>query len=270
MATPTERESGWFQSLGEAVIRNVGLLESMIAVLVGVGLWQFYSAGQPEFFFPGVDTIYDAFVRSYESGDLVPALMGSLKTLLTGYVIAAVLGVLIGLTMGVNDRLASLLYPYVNGLYVAPVAALVPIIILVGGASFWSRVAVVTLFAIFEIIVDTYEGAVTTPNSLLEVSRSFGASRWFVFRKVILPYDLPYIFTGFRLGIGRAVKGMILAELLLEFTNLGAIIRTGATRFDMATVLAIVLVLMAIGITLTTIVQYLGKLASPWQREVQI
>lgn len=270
MATPTEREPTWSQSLGETVISNVGLLESMVAVLIGVGLWQLYSTGQPEFFFPGVDSIYDAFVNVYQSGDFVPAFLGSMKTLLTGYVIAAVLGVLIGLTMGVNDRVASLLYPYINGLYVAPVAALVPIIILVGGASFWSRVAVVMLFAIFEIIVDTYEGAVTTPNSLLEVTRSFGASRWFVFRKVILPYDLPYIFTGFRLGIGRAVKGMILAELLLEFTNLGAIIRTGATRFDMATVLAMVLVLMVVGITLTKIVQYLGNLASPWQQEVEI
>lgn len=270
MATETEPKSNPIQSLTESLVRNIGLWESMVAVLLGVGFWQLYSTGQPDFFFPGVDNIVDAFVGVYQDGTFMPAFVGSMRTLLTGYLIAAALGVLIGLAMGVNERLASLLYPYISGLYVAPVAALVPIIILVGGASFWSRVTVVVLFAIFEIIIDTYEGAVTTPKSLLEVTRSFGGGRLFVFRKVILPYDIPYIFTGFRLGIGRSVKGMILAELLLEFTNMGAIIRTSSTRFETATVLAMVLVLMAVGIVLTKVVQYLGRLASPWQQQVEL
>ncbi|RQH02340.1 ABC transporter permease [Natrarchaeobius oligotrophus] len=249
---------------------SVGLWESMVGILIGILLWEWYATDKPVFFFPGWFDILDALSVQFAEGELIPSLQGSLQTLFLGFFLAVIVGVPLGLSMGMNERLASLLNPYINALYVAPISALVPIIILVGGASFESRVAVVFLFAIFEITITTYEGARTTPNRIIDVAKSFGASRYFIFRRVVLPYDLPYIFAGMRLGVGRAVKGMILAELLISWANLGAMIRTAQNNINVAGVLSIVLLLMILGLILTFVLKKASQYLTPWQPEVNV
>jgi NitT/TauT family transport system permease protein len=179
--------------------------------------------------------------------------------------VALVVGVSLGLVMGLNEWAEAVCNPYVNGLYVAPVVALVPILILIGGATFWTRVAVVFLFAVFEIAIDTYEGVKATPDEAIEAVRSFGADTAFIVRHVVLPYDLPYIFTGLRLGIGRGIKGMIIAELIFDFANLGAIIRLWADNFRLAGVFAVVALLMLTGIVLTRGLARLEAYVIDWE-----
>ena len=250
--------------------RHSGLLITILSLLVGLTLWQIYTSGQPEYLFPGLEAIYSAFLTQLREYSLLPVLANSLLTLFVGYVLAAVVGVCIGIAMGLNEHLENLLNPYINAMYVAPIAALVPILILLGGSTFGTRVLIVFLFAVFEIIIDSYEGVKATPESSLEVARSFGADRWFIIRNVIVPYDLPYIMTGLRLGIGRGIKGMIIGELLIEFTNMGKIIRLWANNFRIEGVLSAVIVLMIIGVLLINSVKYIGQLLFPWQKEVDV
>lgn len=237
----------------------------VFAVLLGLAAWQFYSMGQPQYLFPTLETIFDAFVQQVTVEDLVGRFIGSVTTLFAGFLIAVVVGIAIGFAIGMNRFVDVMLNPYVNAFYVAPIAALVPVFIAIGGASFYTRVAVVFLFAVFEIIVDTSEGIKAVPEESITVAESFGAGKAYVMRNVILPFSLPYIFTGIRLGIGRAVKGMILAELLFQYTNLGALIQQWSTDFQIAGVLSVVIVLVLLGIVLTRSVSAIEHYVVDWK-----
>lgn len=252
---------------GTVLSRYESTLIRIGSILVGLTIWELYAMNQPPYLFPRLGTIFAAYGEQMADFELIPSFVNSLQTLIAGYVLAALVGVAVGLAMGLNEWVETVLNPYINAFYVAPVSALVPILILIGGGDFITRVFVVFLFAVFEIIIDTYQGIETTPQGVLDVARSFGADRSFIVRKVILPHDIPYIFAGLRLGIGRAVKGMIIAELLIEFTNLGRIIRLWSQEFRIAGVLSIVLLLMLLGIVLTRAMQLIEERATPWQSE---
>lgn len=238
----------------------------VFAVLLGLAAWQLYSMGQPQYLFPTLGAIFDAFVQQLAVDDLVGRFIGSVTTLFVGFHIAVVVGVAVGFAIGMSRTVDVMLNPYVNALYVAPIAALVPVFIAIGGASFATRVAVVFLFAVFEIIVDTSEGIKAVPEESVTLAESFGADKPYVMRHVILPFSLPYIFTGIRLGIGRAVKGMILAELLFQYTNLGALIQQWSTDFRIAGVLSVVIVLVLLGIVLTRTVSAIERHVVDWKQ----
>lgn len=247
-----------------------GLIVRVLSIGFGLVLWQIYAMGQPPYLFPELASIGQAAVEQYREFGLVDAYANSMLTMFVGYAIAAVVGIVTGLMMGLDRRLDVMLNPYINAVYVAPVSAMLPIFILVGGPTFEVRVFVVFLFAFFEITIDTYEGVKTTPDGLLEASRSFGAGRYFTVRHVILPFDLPYITAGLRLGLGRAVQGMILAEILIEFVNLGGIIRQWGELFRISGVLSVVLVLMVTSIVLTRGLQVIEGRLIAWEAEVEI
>lgn len=256
--------------VGQWVVRNRGVIVRLFAVLIGVLLWELYARGQPPYLFPGLEGIADALVQQYREDGLMVALQNSMFTMALGYAIAIVVGIPLGLAMGLNEYLDTAINPYLNAMYVSPISAMVPIFILVGGPTFEVRVFIVFLFCIFEITIDTYEGVETTPRGLLEVADSFGASTWYKIKKVVIPHDLPYITAGLRLGLGRGIQGMILAEVLIEFVNLGGIIRTWSELFQIAGVLSIVLLLMVISIVLTRVIQLAENQIIDWDTEVDV
>jgi len=259
---------GRVSSVLERLRSATGVVIQVLSLLAGLIAWELYASTRPGYLFPNLGSIYAAFLEQMREYALLSALGHSLITLAVGFLLAAIVGVSVGIAMGLNEYLEALLNPYINALYVAPIAALIPVLILVGGPSFETRVFIVFLFAVFEIAIDAYEGVKTTPDDVLEVARSFGADRWFIVRNVIIPHDLPYIVAGLRLGIGRALKGMIIGELLIEFSNLGAIIRLWENDFRIAGVLSVVVLVMIVGAVLINGVKLLGARLIPWRTEV--
>lgn len=247
-----------------------GTVISLGALLLGLATWQLYALTQPSYIFPSLPAVGAAFAEQIRDFGLLPSLARSISTLAIGFSLACLVGVTTGTLMGLSKHAEVVLNPYINALYVAPTAALVPIIILIGGVSYQSRVFVVFLFAVFEVTVNTYQGVKATPSSMLRLSRSFCANRSFAIRHVILPHSLPYVFAGFRIGIGHAVKGMIIAELLVEFSNLGRIIRLWQQDFRIAGIFSVVLLLMALGIVLTRGIQAIEDRLLVWRREVNV
>lgn len=244
------------------------LLIRALAVVLALIAWELYSSTQPAYFFPGLAAIVDAFVAQIQRYDLLDAYWRTMGTVAVGYIVGVVVGVLVGLSMGLDERVEVTLDPYVSALYVAPVSALIPLIIMVGGPNFRSRLFVVFLFVVFELIVTTLNGTKTTPDGLVDAIRSFGGSQLTVVRKVVIPHTMPYVFAGMRLGVGRAIKGVILAELLIEFSNLGAIVREWEELFQLAGVLSIAILLMLTGIVLTRGVKVIRNRVITWETGV--
>lgn len=252
-------------TLQQTIERYRGVVLRILAIGLLVGVWELYASTQPAYLFPQWAVIAEAFLEQIAEFGLVEAFTRTMLTVFVGYAIAVVVGVAVGLSMGLDERIEVMLNPYVSAMYIAPVSALIPVIIMVGGATFESRVFVVFLFVVFEMTVNTMNGTKTVPDGLMNAARSFGGGRATIIRRIVIPYTSPYIFAGMRLGIGRAIKGVILAELLIEFSNLGQIIREWEQMFQIAGVLSITLLLMITGIVLTRAVSVVRNRVITWE-----
>jgi NitT/TauT family transport system permease protein len=145
--------------------------------------------------------------------------------------------------------------------------ALVPILVLWLGIRIEAKVTVVFLFAVFPILINTYQGVRDADPRIIEVARSFRSSEWFMWRDVFLPWAVPYIAAGVRLAIGRALVGMVIAEFYTAISGLGYLIVRYAHIFDMDKALVPVILLMFMGVGLTAALKFIEKRVAPWSRK---
>lgn len=199
---------------------------------------------------PLPDKIVDALIVQVNEQGLLDALRDALWAIFGGFFAAVAVGIPLGLAMGVNQLVEEFFDPYVNALYVMPIAALVPAFIIWFGTGLQIRLVIVFIFAVFPIVINTFEGAKTAPANLLEVSRSFNASKRFMIKNVVIPHEIPYILAGLRLGIGRSVKGLVVTEIVVAVSGIGGILKIWSSSYQLEGVISIVLVLMALGILL--------------------
>ena len=184
-----------------------------------------------------------------------------------GYVIASVLGIALGLAMASSVTAKQALQPWVSGLYATPTIALAPLFILWFGIGIWSKVIVVISLVLFPVAINTEAGLRTTSERLIEMLRSFGASQRQIFFKVSLPSAVPFILAGLKLGIGRGLIAVVVAELFGSRAGLGRLISQSADAFNMPELFAGVVVLAIAGIVLTAGFGWLEKRLVPWTRD---
>ena len=200
-----------------------------------------------------------------ESGELQGAMTDSLLVLLLGLLLALAVGNAIGFAMGWWSTLGSTLSPFVAAGFVVPIVTLIPLIVVWSGLGMSSRVIIVFLFALFEIIYSAQAGVRNIDRGIIDVARSFGARPVDMARKVVLPASLPFALVGLRIGAIRALKGMVLAEVLFAVTGLGGLIVKYANLFRMDKVLVVIVTLALIGILISSGVQAVERYALRWQ-----
>ena len=240
-------------------VLQVGLL---VVILVA---WEALGRRSSNFTFAPPSRIVEAARDMLASGELQDAVTESLVALLLGYGLAIVLGVSIGYSMGWWRMLGRTLDPFVSALYVVPIATLVPAMIVWLGLGLASRVVVITLFAVFEILLNAYAGVRNVDPLVVDVARNFGATRRDLWRKAIFPATLPFVFVGLRIGASRAIKGMVLAEMLFAVTGLGALIIANAAAFRMDRVFVAVIAVSLMGVLLTGLVQAVERRVMRWR-----
>ena len=200
-----------------------------------------------------------------ESGELQDAITDSLVALLLGFGFATVIGVTVGYAMGWWRTLGRTLDPFVSAMYVVPIVTLVPAMIVWFGLGLASRVIVITLFAVFEILLAAYAGVKNVDPAIIDVARTFGARRRDLLLKVVFPATLPFVFVGLRIGASRAIKGMVLAELLFAVTGLGGVIIENSSAFRMDRVFVGVIAVALMGVLLTAAVQAAERRVMRWR-----
>jgi NitT/TauT family transport system permease protein len=184
-----------------------------------------------------------------------------------GYVIASILGIALGLAMASSATMKQALQPWVSGFYATPTIALAPLFILWFGIGIWSKVIVVIFLVLFPVAINTEAGLRTTSERLIEMLRSFGATRRQIFLKVSLPSAVPFILAGLKLGIGRGLIGVVVAELFGSRAGLGNLISQSADAFNMPDLFAGVVVLAFAGIVMTAGFGWLEQRIVPWTRD---
>ncbi len=184
-----------------------------------------------------------------------------------GYVIASIIGIAIGFGMASSAKFKQAMQPWISGLYATPTIALAPLFILWFGIGIWSKVLVVIFLVLFPVTINTEAGLRTTSDRLVEMLKSFGASGRQIFFKVSLPSALPFILAGLKLGIGRGLIGVVVAELFGSRAGLGRLISQSADAFNMPELFAGVIVLAVAGIAMTAGFGWLEKRLVPWTKD---
>jgi ABC-type nitrate/sulfonate/bicarbonate transport system permease component len=227
--------------------------------------WEFLGRGINPLFMSYPSAIVRAGAAMIASGELIGAVASSLRTLVVGFVTASVVGIASGLLIGRYRVVDAATDWLVNALYATPLIAIIPLVILWFGLGDSAKLFIVTILAVFPVLINTAAGVRNVPRSLLDVGAAFAASERQVFLKIILPAVVPYIMTGLRLGIGRAIIGMVAAEFFTAITGLGALIVKYGNQYDTASMFVPILVLMFLGVVLTALVRRVEDMFAPWR-----
>ncbi len=190
----------------------------------------------------------------------------SLLVLSSGFSLAVILGILMGVIVG---RFAAAEYAIdlqVSALYSTPTVALVPLIVLWLGFKVPAKTFVVFLFCVFPILINTQQGVRSVDRGLLEVARSFCSNERQLWKDLVIPSALPFIVAGIRLAIGRGLVGMVIAEFYTSITGLGYLIVRFANNFETDKLFVPIVVLALMGIVLTEVVKQIEVRIAPWRR----
>ncbi len=244
------------------VIRNV-------SVLVGLAVWEIYGRAIHTIIFAYPSQVGWAFIEVTRTGELWFYLRGSLVVLAGGLLLAIVIGIPVGIVMGRRATVEYALEPYINALYSTPTVALIPLIVLWAGFQVKAKVILVFLFCVFPILINTYQGVKNADARLLEVARSFCAGEWSMWRDLMVPSAAPYILAGIRLGIGRGLVGMVVAEFYTAITGLGYMIVQYANNFRTDRLFVPIVVLMILGVGLTSLLRRIERSVAPWLHVAQ-
>jgi NitT/TauT family transport system permease protein len=221
-----------------------------ISLLAGIALWEIAGRNtSAAFMVPFSETI----VRLWQliaTREFLNQLLDSATLFSTGFVLALIVGAPLGVLLARMRLLRIGIEPYIMTLYATPMVALIPFILSMMGFGFAPKVLVVFLFAVFPVLYNTVEGARSIKPEMIEVAKSFRSNEWSLWREVLLPYTLPYMMTGVRQAIGRALVGMIAAEFFLSATGLGQLIMGASQNFDTGGVFASILIIGLIGVGL--------------------
>jgi ABC-type nitrate/sulfonate/bicarbonate transport system permease component len=185
-----------------------------------------------------------------------------------GYLMAIALGVPLGLATGRSRRLYYVMSPFIHTLNTVPRITLLPIIIIWFGIGIWSKILVVFLGALIPILISTYAGVRTSEERFMRVARSFNASPGRIFRTIVLPGTVPFIFTGMKYGTGRALLGVIVGELYAATAGVGYFIASAGNAFQTDKMLVGLAVVVAAGLIAMEVLNRIERRFDRWRPSV--
>jgi NitT/TauT family transport system permease protein len=229
--------------------------------------WELVGPTINPIFFSYPSKIAVAFYNlTFVTGELQHYMVESLLILFYGLGVAIAVGVPLAVLMARFRPVDWALDLPVNAMYATPMVALVPLLVLWFGIYMQAKIIVVFLFCVFPVLINTYQGVRECDRNMIEVARSFRSSEWRMWRDVLLPFALPYIAAGIRLAIGRGLVGVVIAEFYTTISGLGYMITRYAHIFDMDKTFVPIILLMFLGISLTSGLKWIERRIAPWNR----
>ena len=238
-------------------------------VVVIVAIWEIVGrvAHWNPLFFAYPSQIWSGVVELAQ-GPLWSDLRVSGTEFLLGMVLSVLIAVPVGLVLGTSRRLYWAFDPIVGALYSTPVLVLAPLLVIWFGLGIASKVAIVVILSTFPVMINLTEGVRTTDRVLLRAARSFGASRWNLYRDVVLPSVTPFFITGLRLAVGRAMIGVIVGEYIASTQGIGYQINADAELFATPRYLAGVMVIVVFSVAVMELLKILEKRMAPWRHQL--
>jgi NitT/TauT family transport system permease protein len=216
--------------------------------------------------FPSLVSVGNELALFFTKSEMLREVLVSLERALGGFALAAAAGVLLGIVMGRSRLVGELLDPLFSGTYAVPKLALFPIFIFVFGIGSLSKVALVFLECLYPIVVMTYAGARDVNRTLLWSAQNMGASRAQILRRIVIPATAPFIFAGFRVAVPVAMIVVVITEMVASADGLGYQVIYALSSLRTDRMLAVVVVIAALGYLLDKSVVLLRDRLIYWEK----
>ena len=247
------------------------ITRGVISIIAGVALWEILARAllENELLIPPPSSVAQTFWRLSVSGELNKHFAATATEFIYGFGAACLIGVVLGYLMGMYPWFDEIMDPWMAALYSIPVIALVPLIIIWFGIGIFSKIVVVFKITLVAIILNTAAGIKSLDPVWLELAQSMRLSSWQTTYKIRLPGALPFIITGMRLGVGRALLAVVVAELMASNAGLGYLLRDSSETWDSPKLFVTVILLAVIGLTSFNLIKRFEQRMAPWRQTAE-
>ena len=234
-------------------------MKMLLSLAVWFVVWEIAGRLKLSTIVPPFSAVIEAGIEIAPTQKFAHAALISLRSYGLGLAFALLVGIPLGIAMARVKSIGRILGMWVNIFVSAPISALVPILMAVLGIGETTVVVTVFLFAVFVITLDTQVGITHADRSLVEMARSFGATRAQLYGKVLLLSALPEILAGVRLGAIRGVKGVVIGQLLVAIIGVGELFETYSNNFLMEEFWALVVIVFLFAFAVSETIAYFER-----------
>lgn len=234
------------------------------SLMLGLLLWETLAQLVEIAWLPPFTSVISQLVELTAEGVILENLLNSLRGLAVGFGIALLVSQPLGALMGRYKWVHEALDPYIYALFVSPTMIFVPIFFAIFGLTGGTRIAIIVVYAVFVMIINTDAAVRNVDGSLIEMARSYGAEERQIFTQILIPAALPLVFAGIQLGLGRGVKGMINGEMFIALVGLGALSQRFGGRFEPEGAMAIALVVLIVAMIANRVVRVIDNRLTAW------
>ena len=242
-----------------------------ISILAGLVIWEILTRLllENELLIPPPSSVLQSFWTLLLNGQLKKHFLATLLEFAYGFSTACVIGVLLGYWMGMYKWFDEIMDPWIATLYSIPIITIVPLIIIWFGIGMLSKIIVVFKLTAVAIALNTAAGIKAIEPTWLELATSLRLTHWQTTYKIRFPAVLPYIITGMRLGVGRALLGVIAAELIAANSGLGYLLRDASETWDSPKLFVTVILLALIGLSSFVLIKKTEQKLAPWRETAE-
>lgn len=265
MVSPKRLSTAKKRKLGESLVLRISQAGFLIFL---IALWEI-GARQgwiSTFLFASPSKICNTIWSKMQSGELFTDIFVTGRETILGFVFGSLLGSFLGLLLWCSEFVAKFSKPFVAAIGSIPVMVLSPLVIIWFGTGIASKIAIVTFSCIFVSLSSAYEGAMQVDPDLLNLMRSFGASKAQIFKKVVVPSSMTWVVSGFKMNIGFAIVGAIVGEYISSDAGIGHMILMGSNSFHIHVTLAGLVTTMVFVFVLNVAIGLLEKILLRWKR----
>lgn len=239
------------KSLANGAQLSPGAIAASVAVLLAfLAVWEWVpaAAGVPQFILPPPSRVWSEFLRMLANEGLLWHSGITSLEVIVGFALGSLLGVVIGFVLGLSPKAEVVLSPYILALQIAPKVAFAPLFVMWLGYTVYPKILVAVLIVFFPVMVNVLTAVRTVDPDMVNLARSFSASRLQIFRLIEYPASLPPLFAGLRIAATLAVIGVVVGELVGGNQGLGYLLTFGEGQGNTAMVFVAIIMLTVIGI----------------------
>ncbi|MBI2205430.1 MAG: ABC transporter permease [Candidatus Rokubacteria bacterium] len=241
----------------------------VLAVVGILVVWELFAriGWVPVLFLPSPIGVLREGADMIVSGEIAMHVAASLRRLVLGFAVGAALGISVGIAVGFFSIAEAVGTPVIAATFPIPKIALLPLLILWLGIGEASKVAVIALGVFFPMAINTYTGVRQADPLLVRAAVAFGARRWSVIRKVMLPSALPMIFAGLRLGAGTALLLLVAAEMIAVESGIGFLVLHAGNLMQTTKLMVGIVLLSLLGVLSHWSLNRLERVAISWRQD---
>jgi NitT/TauT family transport system permease protein len=254
----------------EAIPRGIALALTLASFAVILGIWSVlsYTGLVEPFFLPSPSSVAESLYRMFAEENFVADVWASTYRIVLGFLIAAAIAVPLGIAIGSFRAAQAFFEPVIAAVRYMPASAFIPLLIIWFGIGDTEKVAVIFIGTFFPLALMIADVSANVPKELLNISYTLGASRWQVFRRVLLPACWPGIVDNLRIGIGWAWTYLIVAELVAASTGIGHVILPASRFLETERIIGGILTIGALGLATDALFRWLYKILFPYAERV--